>query len=362
MSLFDIEIKSHWLKEQLGKPHSTRLRLLYLSDFLSELIKSENPNKYTSYYNEFAPELVKLILKNEFQYFSPYEIEYLLFIVKSLESLNFSKEDSEKLIDILQNALKEIFSLLTGTADKEVKSQRESINVVLVESNNDGKRNVGTVQTLTLKSSKRGKEFSEDKIEFENLCDSDHEKLSSYIANKVSLSKEKAKKVISKINAYNLTFSFGNKDCSYTGSSFGLALLALTYNSILANELHRIYYKFYDDAVITGAIDEKGNLQKLDAGILKVKIETIFFSRFTKFVIPEDNIVEAKEIISELRKEYPQRKLELIPCADFKSLFQNLAIVEVHELRFKEKLKANYELYHRTVNWAFTSITFLAII
>lgn len=362
MSLFDIEIKSHWLKEQLGRPHSTRLRLLYLSDFLSELIKSEAPGKYISYYNEFTPELVKLILKNEFQYFSPYEIENLSFIVKSLEALSFSKEDLGKCIAILQNASNEILSLLTGNDNKEVKSHRDSLNVVLIETNGDEKRNVGTVQTLTLRSSKRGKEFLEDKIEFENLCDSDHEKLSTYIANIAAFSKEQAKEVISKSGAYNLTFFFGNKDCSYTGSSFGLALLALTYNSILVNELHRIHYRFYDDVVITGAIDENGNLLKLDTLTLKVKIETVFFSHFNKFIIPEDNIIEAKEILAELRKEYPQRKLELIPCANFKSLFQNLAVVEVHKLRFKEKLKANYERYHRTINWAFTFIALLAIV
>ncbi len=362
MSLFDIEIKSHWLKEQLGKPHSTRLKLLYLSNFLSELIKSETPNKYISYYNEFVPELVKLILRNEFQYFSPYEIDNLSFVVKSLESLSFSKENSEKCIDILQNARKEIFSLLTGTIDKEVNAHNNSINVVLIETNSDEKRNVGTIQTLTLRSSKRGKEFLEDKIEFENLSDSDHEKLFPYVANIVSFSKEHAREVISKSGAYNLTFSFGNKDCSYSGQSFGLALIALTYNSIPINELHRIYYRFFDDVVITGAIDEKGNLRKLDSTTLKVKMETVFFSHFNKFVIPEDNIIEAKEILSELQKEYPQRNLTLIPCANFKSIFQNLAVVEVHKLRIKEKLKANYKRYHSIANLVLSTIVLFALI
>lgn len=361
MSLFDIEIKSHWLKEQLGKPHSTRLRLLYLSDFLTELIKFENTNKYISYYNEFVPELIKLILKNEFQYFSPNEIDNLLLIVNAHQQLSFSKEDSEKCGNVLQNARRGILSVLTGNNNKPVKSYSDSINVVLIETNSDRYKSVGTVQTLILRSSIRGNEFPEDKIEFENLCDSDDEKLQMYIANVVAFSKEQANDVISKSGAYNLTFSFGNKDCSYTGSSFGLALLALTYNSILVNELHRIHYKFYDDVDITGAIDESGNLIKLDCSTLKTKIETVFFSGFTKFVIPEDNIVEAKEILSELQKEYPQRKLELIPCANFKSLFQNLAVVEVHKLKLKEKFKANYRRYHSIVNITLSIIILFTI-
>lgn len=362
MSLFDIEIKSHWLKEQIGKPHSTRLKLLYLSNFLLELIKSGTHSKYISYFNEFVPELVKLILRNEFRYFSPYEIESLLFIVKSLEPLNFSKENSERCLGVLQNARNEILSLLSGIVKTEAKAHKNSINVVLIEANSDEKGNVGTIQTLTLRSSKRGKEFLEDKIEFENLCENDQEKMFSYITNIVSFSKEQTKKIISKTNAYNLTFSFENKDCSYTGSSFGLALLALAYNSVLVNELRKIYYKFFDDVVITGAIDEKGDLLKLDSSSLKVKIETVFFSRFNKFVIPEDNIVEAKEILVELQKEYPQRKVELIPSANFKSVLLNLAVVEVNKLKIKEKLKANYESYHRTANWTFTFIALLAII
>ena len=362
MSLFDVEIKSHWLKEQISKPHSTRLKLLYLSNFLSELIRSGTHSKYISYFNEFVPELVKLILRNEFRYFSPYEIESLLFIVKSLEPLNFSKENSERCLGVLQNARNEILSLLSGIVKPEAKAHKNSINVVLIEANSDEKGNVGTVQTLTLRSSKRGKEFIEDKIEFENLCENDQEKMFSYIANIISFSKEQTKKVISKTNEYNLTFSFGNKDCSYTGSSFGLALLALAYNSIHVNELHRIYFKFFDDVVITGAIDEKGDLLKLDSSTLKVKIETVFFSCFSRFVIPEDNIVEAKEILVELQKKYPQRRVELIPCANFKSAFQNLAVVEVNKLKIKEKLKANYRQYHLFANIVLTIIVLCTII
>ncbi|MBU0560083.1 MAG: hypothetical protein KKG93_11000, partial [Bacteroidetes bacterium] len=88
----------------------------------------------------------------------------------------------------------------------------------------------------------------------------------------------------------------------------------------------------------------------------------VFFSRFKKLIIPEDNIVEAKELLNVLQKNYPGRKLELIPLAGYKSLFQNLDIVEVRELKFKDKLKANYGRYHSIANTVFSIIILIILI
>jgi hypothetical protein len=365
MTLFDIELKSHWLKEQLHKPGSIRARLLYLSEFLTGLLKSGNQSKYISYYNEFWPELVDLILQlsqpGDSQYFSPEEINNLLFIIGSLEVFITTEEKLEKCKSILTGVNKEILATLNANDSEKTGSSRDSIPVVLIEKNGDHKIKIGTVQRLEIHSSKRRKEFNKDKIDFENHFEINAEKLSAYISSIISLAKERTKKNIHKINSYNFSYSYQNKNYSYSGFSFGVALFALAYNSILINELYKTYYKFYDDVVFTGEIDENGNLLNLDSFSLKVKIETVFFSRFKKFVIPEDNIIEAKEALNQLQKKYPLRKLELIPIANIKSIFQNLEIVELCELRLKEKLKANYDRYHRTFNWAFTFTALITI-
>ena len=94
MSLFDIELKSHRLKSWLGKSHSNRFKLVYLNQFLSDLLKKEEPEKYLSYFIEFLPQLIDLISTNQFSFFSPDEIDRLSFVVGSL--INFKQLENKK--------------------------------------------------------------------------------------------------------------------------------------------------------------------------------------------------------------------------------------------------------------------------
>ncbi|MBN1634420.1 MAG: VCBS repeat-containing protein, partial [Ignavibacteria bacterium] len=133
--------------------------------------------------------------------------------------------------------------------------------------------------------------------------------------------------------------------------SLGIGAICLAYNSILISELYKHYYKFRNDCVFSGALAEEGSLVPLDEESLRIKLKTAFFSEYGKFIIPEDNIVKAKELLSDLNAKYPERNLQLIPVKNFEIVFKNLDIVERYELKLSQKVKANYKKYQTGVNW-----------
>lgn len=366
MSLFDIELKSHRLKSWLGKSHSNRFKLVYLNQFLSDLLKKEEPEKYLSYFIEFLPQLIDLISTNQFSFFSPDEIDRLSFVVGSLinfKQLENKKSELEKCAGVLESAKEIIITKLSNKNNNEIErknnSSTDSLNVVLVEANGEESCVIGDIQKLYLKSSIRESEFNEDKIVFERLNEKDIppqtlKEIIETVKGEVFLNKKTT-------SSYNLTFSFNNDGCNYTGLSFGTAASALAYNSFLINHFFKKYYRFLDDVVTTGAVDENGNLKKLENEILTTKLNTVFFSGFSKFVIPEDNILEAKEELGRLNEKYPLRVLKLIPLRNFQDIFNNLEIVELKKLKIREKIKANYRRYHAIAN-LFLSVLIIAIL
>lgn len=372
MSLFDSELKSHWLKSQLSKPRSARFKILHLSEFLSILLKDDKTDKYLSYFLEFAPQLVNLILEDnpiyhteKFDFFSPQEIEEIRFIINTLadiKQLQNKIEEFNKCNIILKEVEERINSLLinsqkTVTNDK-VTSSKDSLNIVLIEADGEKESTIGTIRKLNLRSSKKGKEFREDKVEFDN----DNENLLPVITELVSLIKKETVNEGLTLSYYNFDYFFDGKNTIYSGTSFGVGICALTYNSFFVNELYKKYYSFYEDVVITGSVDEFGNLIKLDNNILITKLKTVFFSHFTKFVIPEDNILEAKEELNKFLAEYPNRNLKLIPLRNFKDIFNNLEIVRLNKLKVREIIKVNYKKYHTAVNIALTFCLLLFIV
>lgn len=90
-------------------------------------------------------------------------------------------------------------------------------------------------------------------------------------------------------------------------------------------------------------------------------MKTVFYSEYKKFIIPEDNLIEAKSELELLQAKYPERKLILIPIRNFESVFNNLEIVERYELKFKQKLKANYHRYQKVFNTVFSILILIAI-
>ncbi len=366
MALFEVELVSQWLRQQLQKPVSHHFKILSIFRFFSLFQDIEDKSKYISYYLQFKDDILSLILKDQFEYCTLEEIDALKSIADYIISFSpsINQHEKEKLIDTLESARKRILSILNDEPAVNVEANSVdafSINQVLIENDCNAKINSGIIEKLSIDIHKNEIQEIPDSITFENNYDDNGTDLPVHLKKIMLLAKNEAEKISNQNKTYKFTLSFAKKDSLYSGTSMGLGAAALVYNSILRDHLHKIYYRFRNNVVVGSAIDEQGNLIALEAEPLKLKLKTVFYSSYKKFVIPEENIIEARKFLKELKDKYPNRKLELIPVKHYLTLFKNLDIVEVCRLKLREKVKAHYNQYHIIAN-SFLSLIILVIL
>ena len=373
MSLFQIELVSKKLQNVLKIPASTKYKILSIINFFKLIFKEPEQSIYHSYYEEFLPSLLTLIGKlgqtDRDVYFSPEEfdeIENVLIRTKDIVTLDSRAYDIERINNILKEEKTIALSYLDREAPGVEGYSTDSINIVLIEknlnANSDSGLEAGIIHRFNLSSSRRSRSETVDKIEFSNLVDIDKTRIVKQLNQVTTIAKSACLKQDIKTHYYNFTYFFDLKEYIYTGSSLGLGGVALAYNSILINELCKHYFKFRNDTVFTAEIDKEGNLVKLDEKSLELKLRAVFFSPYKKIVIPEENIKEAKSELETLNKKYTKRELQLIPIRSFENVFKNLDLVERCELKFKDKVIANYRRYHTAVNWVLSIMTLCVIV
>jgi len=364
LGLFETEMQFIRLLKLINSTATTGRKLINTAKFLNNLLEQVGQEKYISYYIDLQPYLYNLIKNGQKFYLSPEIYDKLIFINKKLSELKqFSSESFQSKFSEIEDILKESEENLFKPVECELLTN--SIPIVLIERCSNDTSNdeeYGLIQRFNLSSSVRSKNEKVNKVEFRNYHDSESTGINKYLDDIVTLAEDDCKNNKIDVHCYNLLFFFDSQEFIYSGKSFGVGAACLLYNSILINELYRYYYKFKNDCVFTGEIDREGNLIKLNRNILQTKLKTVFFSGYKKFIIPEDNIIEAKAELAELQKKFPERKLELIPINNFRGVFRNSDIVERFVLKFHQKLKANYDKYHKIFNTLLSVILFLFLI
>ncbi len=367
MALFEVELASQWLRHQLQKNISVHFKFLSVCRFFSLFVDNEDQSKYISYYIQFKDDIVSLIKDFQFNYCTPEEIDELKNIVDKVYTVFPTADihEKEKIHSALDSAKGKILRFLNEEPLRQSEngcSENYSINQVLIENDPNSKLNAGIIEKLRITTSKNELPGYKDKISFENNFEDRDNSIAGMMEKVVALSRKEAEEKIKNIGCYNFNFYFEQREFIYTGTSMGLGVAVLTFNSILRAQLYKLYYKFRNDVVLGCAIDTNGFLVPLEDDVLKLKLKTVFYSSYKKFVIPEQNIIEARKYLEELNSKYSNRKLELIPIKHYMNLFKNLDIVEICKLKLKEKLKAHYNQYHVITNSALTLLILVVLI
>jgi len=371
INIFDIELSYQELRKKLSKNYSPYYKIVLISSFLKELFSETDINKYESYFFEFRPALFGIINQYSFACCDPSLIDSLLEIIGKSDTLIPENQlsDTKVLISSLEIKKKDIEDYLnTGKEyhDNIIHSYSlDSVNIVLLEQTDEPSRiniDTGFIYKLRLKTSPCDKSEIKDIVEFRNSTEHDIDELTEHLCFVTGFAKKHCLNDSIKIKNYNYTFWFDEQHCIYAGKSLGIGAMALVHNSILLNEFNDYYYKFNDNTVFTAEIDKHGQLKKLDSESLVVKIKTVFFSRFKNFVIPEDNITEAKHELSKLNIRYPNRNLNLIPISNCQTIFKNLDIIQKHDVKITEKIRHSYKKYSKVLNVIFSVISLAAII
>jgi hypothetical protein len=130
---------------------------------------------------------------------------------------------------------------------------------------------------------------------------------------------------------FRFHFVFSRNEYRYTGDSLGVAMALLNLCQMTQNGNYRRIFKLKEKAVATGIINSLGELRPINVKSLAEKLRVFYFSPFRYFLLPAENLSEAKQILDPLRREYPDRQFTLVPISSVDDLTSLDMILESRE-------------------------------
>ncbi len=111
-----------------------------------------------------------------------------------------------------------------------------------------------------------------------------------------------------------------------SGGSAGLAIAALLISVLSSLDLYRQRSKFNTGTSFTGKVDENGKVLAVEDSHIADKVRAVFFSRFSRLVLPAGNYETAEKELAILSGEYPSRKLDFVAAPDVAGIFRDSGV------------------------------------
>lgn len=127
---------------------------------------------------------------------------------------------------------------------------------------------------------------------------------------------------------YAIQYSIQEKSTEVNGTSLGLAAALLAWSSALNSYHKHPVVKIGANLAVTGGIDPAGRITAVDPAGLRAKIHAAFFSPIDRLYLPAANWSEARQIHSKLEQRYPQRRLQIHPLETLGQALQDRNLVE----------------------------------
>ena len=127
---------------------------------------------------------------------------------------------------------------------------------------------------------------------------------------------------------YRFDFSVVSTGARFTGDSLGVAFAVGAIAAVAKIEVFLEQLTVSPDVAFSGALFADGKLAPIDTEALKLKIYRAFHSGIQYLVIPQEHMTDAHEYVSELEKQCPGRKLELLGADTFESVASDLRLVK----------------------------------
>ncbi len=117
----------------------------------------------------------------------------------------------------------------------------------------------------------------------------------------------------------------------YEGNSLSIALTLGFIEELLKLYNAPTIVKIKDKIAFTGGIDEAGNIEEVTKEIIENKTYNIFFSPVETFVIHRNDEPFALTRLAELKKEFPERKLEIVGVTTLDDLLNRRNLVDIRK-------------------------------
>lgn len=326
--ILHIEQDRNALLEFMNASYSRRAILFRINSFFLHLISSNNKLLIDSYVYEFAEIYFELI--NIFEPFciDPEITERLLshsLIILSYTDENV-KEKYEQSVRNLKNKLEKLNNYLKGETEN---SALCDFCFPLLENDQDSV-SAGVLESVSVQLKKAEARNSFHIIPSERELEN---KIKDQIEISWSIAFNYVKHIIYKLHPYHdVIISFDNKWGIVHGNSLGTALTLAFIKELLRKYNAAVLFNAPVNTAYTGGLNVKGEIVPVSEIIIKDKTEAVFYSHITTFAVPSNDLPAALNTLLELKKRYPERKLQIRGIEDFDDLISRRNLVDIRKI------------------------------
>ncbi len=328
MDILYLETEASKLRIHLLKNPSQRNKLFLIYFFFNTLLNETDRNVTESYILEFIGNYSELLSSVNISGAKPDIIENLIKQAKKISDDFMNAEYKVNLmtsIETLTNKFNDLISILNGN---ETDVMAEGISLPLLEKGvRAAEDDYGILGTLSV-------QIKPNKTENKFHVIPSNQELNAIVKNQINYALINAIRIASeytklKYEFWEVYIDFEIKSGEYSGNSFGMLLVLK-----LVEEFLRLYdapIKVLSNSyiVLTGAVNNSGIVSSLTKEIISQKIKIVFYSGMKIFVLPDDDLTEAKNTLHSLNKIYPQRHVKLIGVQTIDDLFNLRNVVEI---------------------------------
>lgn len=327
MNAFDIELIRQYLLHNLPKTHG-RTKVFLLYNFYKALLDSKDKKTIKAYCLEFIEEYINSLNIYSAFCIAPAKTEELIEQLETIlliDSIVAFRHILDKEIDKLKKQLNELNWILSGAP---LQSKTTRLAFPLIEQNPVGIfETYGFLETVRVSISK-GK--NENKLYVFPKTGNLETNIEKQIYDSFSLAIDYLKSYRKKFDTYHeISVYFDNYSANYIGNSLGVAL---TIGFI--EELSSIYnlpflLKIKNDVASTGSIDKSGIIHEVNKSYIEKKVEVVFYSQASIFVVAKHDEENANNKLDELKKIYPSRNLKIIGVNNLDDLLDRRTIINI---------------------------------
>jgi len=327
--VLEIETEKENINSFLDESFSNREKLIKLSNFFDKIISTGNTSLINAFLPEFIQQYTNLLSQYEPYYLSPSTSIKIIEIANKIicfknEYLNVAVISNH--IIKIEKKLKSLENILNGT---NVSTQSRLTFPVLENYSQSLERySFGLLESLTIQIRK-----SKSETKFLVIPSESHleQKITMQIndswANAIDYLRNNKIKILHK--HYEVLIAFDQKEGIIIGNSLGVVLTIAFIEELLKYYNTSLVIDAKDNIAITGGLDENGKIINASREIIRIKTETIFYSAIQTFCVPKVNELTAEEKLEELKKEYPNRNLEIVGLTSLNDLLNRRNIVEI---------------------------------
>lgn len=133
--------------------------------------------------------------------------------------------------------------------------------------------------------------------------------------------------------------SFNSRLGVYSGNSFGVLLTLLLIIELKKIITPNLIYSIAPGLAVTGSINDRGEVLPTGNRNISKKLETVFYSEVSNFVIPKNDEIAATFVLEKLVGRYPNRNLRVTSVESIDDILNRRNILIISKKPYTDRIK-----------------------